>query len=174
MRATGEPGSARRRPAGGCQGARGAVARQNLVSAQASAGPKPQQARRRSGEQGDRPQPREGRGEADGPWPARREVEGEPPGTAGEPPGDGEQAPAEGLGGDDPGPGAEAGGPAGEVVGHHLDRQPGAVGGEPARRQVLRPTPYLRSRIAFSISAWRRWSASRARASPCRSVMKGW
>ena len=24
----------------------------------------------------------------------------------------------------------------------------------------LRPTPYLRSRMAFSISAWRRWSAS--------------
>ena len=25
------------------------------------------------------------------------------------------------------------------------------------------PTPYLRSRIAFSISAWRRWSANLAR-----------
>ena len=28
------------------------------------------------------------------------------------------------------------------------------------------PTPYLRSRMAFSISAWRRWSASSARVSP--------
>ena len=28
------------------------------------------------------------------------------------------------------------------------------------------PTPYLRSRIAFSISAWRRWSASSSRVSP--------
>ena len=36
----------------------------------------------------------------------------------------------------------------------------------------LRPTPYLRSRMAFSISAWRRWSASRSRVSPSRSVMK--
>ena len=34
------------------------------------------------------------------------------------------------------------------------------------------PTPYFRSRMAFSISAWRRWSASGARVSPSRSVMK--
>ena len=34
------------------------------------------------------------------------------------------------------------------------------------------PTPYLRSRMAFSISAWRRWSASSARVSPSRSVMQ--
>ena len=33
------------------------------------------------------------------------------------------------------------------------------------------PTPYLRSRMAFSISAWRRWSASSSRVSPSRSVM---
>ena len=36
----------------------------------------------------------------------------------------------------------------------------------------LRPTPCLRSRMAFSISAWRRWSASSSRVSPSRSVMK--
>ena len=34
------------------------------------------------------------------------------------------------------------------------------------------PTPYLRSRMAFSISAWRRWSASGSRVAPSRSVMK--
>ena len=34
----------------------------------------------------------------------------------------------------------------------------------------FRPTPYL-SRMAFSISAWRRWSASSSRVSPSRSVM---
>ena len=34
------------------------------------------------------------------------------------------------------------------------------------------PTPYLRSRMAFSISAWRRWSASSSSNSPSRSVMK--
>ena len=36
----------------------------------------------------------------------------------------------------------------------------------------LRPTPCLRSRMAFSTSAWRRWSASSSRVSPSRSVMK--
>ena len=36
----------------------------------------------------------------------------------------------------------------------------------------LSPTPYFRSRMAFSISAWRRWSASRSSVSPSRSVMK--
>ena len=36
------------------------------------------------------------------------------------------------------------------------------------------PTPYFRSRIAFSISAWRRWSASSSSISPARSLMKAW
>ena len=36
----------------------------------------------------------------------------------------------------------------------------------------LSPTPYLRSRMVFSISAWRRWSASSSSISPSRSVMK--
>ena len=34
--------------------------------------------------------------------------------------------------------------------------------------------PYFRSRIAFSISAWRRWSASSSSSAPSRSVMKAW
>ena len=37
---------------------------------------------------------------------------------------------------------------------------------------LFSPTPYLRSRMAFSTSAWRRWSASSSRVSPSRSVMK--
>ena len=36
----------------------------------------------------------------------------------------------------------------------------------------LRPTRCLRSRMAFSISAWRRWSVSSSSVSPSRSVMK--
>ena len=36
------------------------------------------------------------------------------------------------------------------------------------------PTPYLRSRMAFSISAWRRWSASSSSVSSSRSVIKPW
>ena len=60
-------------------------------------------------------------------------------------------------------------GPAGQVVGHRLDGQPGAVGGEAARGEIwFSPTPYLRSRMAFSISAWRRWSASSSSNSPSR------
>ena len=37
----------------------------------------------------------------------------------------------------------------------------------------LSPTPYLRSRMAFSISAWRRWSASSSRVSPLIGVGMG-
>ena len=43
-----------------------------------------------------------------------------------------------------------------QVVGHRLDGQPGAVGGDAARGEMVQPEPYLRSRMAFSISAWRR------------------
>ena len=43
--------------------------------------------------------------------------------------------------------------PACQVVGDHLHRQPGAVGGEASPRgDRFNPTPYLRSRMAFSIS----------------------
>ena len=38
----------------------------------------------------------------------------------------------------------------------------------------LSPTPYLRSRIAFSTSACRRWSASSSSSAPARSLMKAW
>ena len=34
----------------------------------------------------------------------------------------------------------------------------------------LRPMPYFRSRMVFSISAWRRWSASSSRVSPLTGV----
>ena len=44
--------------------------------------------------------------------------------------------------------------------------------GRPLDAGAACPTPYFRSRMAFSISAWRRWSASGARVSPSRSVMK--
>ncbi len=44
----------------------------------------------------------------------------------------------------------------------------------PVRQLFGEPIPYFRSRIAFSTSAWRRWSASSSSRSPARSVMKGW
>ena len=46
------------------------------------------------------------------------------------------------------------------------------IGGVEPEGRWLRPTPCLRSRMAFSISAWRRWPASSSRVSPSRSVMK--
>ena len=45
-------------------------------------------------------------------------------------PAQGEDPPPEGLGGHDLLTQADAGRPAGQVVGHHLNRQPGAVGSE--------------------------------------------
>ncbi len=58
--------------------------------------------------------------------------------------------------------------PAGQVVGHH--RPPGAVGGEAAGRHVVQTDAVLESRMAFSISAWRR-GGLQSRVSPS-PVMK--
>ena len=57
--------------------------------------------------------------------------------------GQGEEPPPEGLGGHDLLTQADAGCPAGQVVGHHLYRQPGAVGGEAARGEVVQPDAVL-------------------------------
>ena len=99
-------------------------------------------------------------------------------GRAGEPSGEGEEAPPQGFGGQHLLAQTDARRPAGQVVSHRLHRQPSALrqaqdwrGKRPDGRW-FRPTPYLRSRMAFSISAWRRWSASSSRVSPSRSVMK--
>ena len=62
---------------------------------------------------------------------------------AGEPSGQGEEPSPEGLGGHDLLTQADAGGPAGQVVGHRLYRQPGAVGGEAARGEVVQPDAVL-------------------------------
>ena len=89
-----------------------------------------------------------------------------------EPSGQGEEPTPEGLGGHDLLTQTDARCPASEVVGHHLPRQPSPVGSESAGRQVVQPDAVLESRMAFSISAWRRWSASSSSVSPSRSVMK--
>ena len=56
---------------------------------------------------------------------------------AGEPSGQGEEAPPEGPGGYHLLAQTDAHGPAGQVMGHHLDGQPGAVGGEAARGEMV-------------------------------------
>ena len=64
-------------------------------------------------------------------------MKGEAAGLAGEASGQGEEAASEGLGGCHRFAQADARGPAGQVVGHDLDGQPGAVGGEASRWQVV-------------------------------------
>ena len=90
------------------------------------------------------------------PRPMLGKMQGKAARRAGDPSHQSEEPPPEGFGGRDPFTQADAGCPAGQVVRHHLYRQPGAVGGEAPRGHVFSPTPYLRSSIAFSISAWRR------------------
>ena len=46
------------------------------------------------------------------------------------------------------------------------------IGGEAARGEMVQPHAVLEVSDGFSISAWRRWSASSSRVSPSRSVMK--
>ena len=99
-------------------------------------------------------------------------MQGQPACRAGEPSGQGEEPPPEGLGGGYPLSQTDPRRPAARLWAIVLDGQPGAVGGEAARERWFSPTPYLRSRMAFSISAWRRWSASSSSNSPSRSVMK--
>ena len=55
----------------------------------------------------------------------------------GEPSGQGEEAPPEGLGGRHRLAQADARCPAGQIVGHDLDGQPGGVGGEAARGEIV-------------------------------------
>ena len=70
-------------------------------------------------------------------------MQGEAARRAGNPSGQGEEASSEGLGGHDLLTQADPRRPAGQVVGHHLYRQPSAVGGETAGRHVVQPDAVL-------------------------------
>ena len=104
--------------------------------------------------------------------PVSEKVQGEETRLAGEAPRQREEASPEGLGGCHRLAQTNAFCPAGEIVGDDLGGQACDVGGEAPRGGWLRPTPYFRSRMAFSISAWRRWSASKSRVLPPLLVMK--
>ena len=67
------------------------------------------------------------------PGPTLGKMQSEAARRAGEPSGQGEEASPEGLGGHHLLTQTDARCPASQVVGHHLDRQPGGVGGEAAR-----------------------------------------
>ena len=70
-------------------------------------------------------------------------MQGEAACRAGEPSGQGEEPPPEGLGGHGPLAQTDPRRPAGQVVGHHLYRQPSAVGGEAAGRHVVQTDAVL-------------------------------
>ena len=106
------------------------------------------------------------------PGPVLGEMQGEAARLAGESSDQGEEASPEGLGGGHRFAQTDARCPVDQVMGDDLDSQPGGIGGETALWQVVEPHAIFQVAEAFSISAWRRWSASRSRVSLSRSVMK--
>ena len=94
-------------------------------------------------------QPGQGAAELLSPRPAIRKMQGQPACRAGEPSGQGEEPPPEGLGGGYPLSQTDPRRPAGQVVGHRLDGQPGAVGGEAARGEMVQPDAVLE--VAYGI-----------------------
>ena len=116
-------------------------------------------------------QPGEGAAELLLPRPAPGKMQGQTACRAGEPPGQGEEPPPEGLGGHYLLAQAEPRRPAGEVVRHHLYRQPGGVGGEAPRGEMVQPDAVLE--VAYRIlDLGVAAVVSSSRVSPYRSVMK--
>ena len=70
-------------------------------------------------------------------------MQGEAAGRAGEPSGEREEASPQGLGGYHLLTQTDARRPASQVVGHHLYGQPGGVGGETARGEMVEPHAVL-------------------------------
>ena len=114
------------------------------------------------------------------PGPAPGQMQGEAACRAGEPSGEGEEPSPQSLGGQQVLVQTDARCPAVQVMGHHPVSSTGrlctasqaALAAKRPEGRWFNPMPYLRSRMAFSISAWRRWSTSSSRVSPSRSVMK--
>ena len=94
-------------------------------------------------------QPGEGAAELLLPRPAPGKMQGQPACRAGEPSGQGEEPPPEGLGGHYQLTQAEPRRPAGQVMRHHLYRQPGGVGGEAPRGEMVQPDAVLE--VAYRI-----------------------
>ena len=90
-----------------------------------------------SGWEGNGSQSGQGAIELGFPGPALEKMQGEASRRAGEPSGESEEPPPEGLGGYQVLAQTDTGCPAGEVMRHHLDRQPGAVGGEAALGKMV-------------------------------------
>ena len=96
-----------------------------------------------SGWEWNRSQPCQGATELGFPGPALGQMQSEASRRAGEASGEGEEPPPEGLGGHHLLTQTDARGPASQVVGHHLHRQPGAVGWEAPRGEMVEPDAVL-------------------------------
>ena len=94
-------------------------------------------------------QPCQGAAELDFPGPALWQMQGEAARRAGNPSRQTEEPPPEGLGGHDLLTQTNPRRPAGQVVGHHLYRQPSAVGGEAARGEMVQPHAVLE--VAYGV-----------------------
>ena len=108
-----------------------------------------------SGRKWNRSQSGQGAAELGFPGPALWQMQSEAARRAGEPSGEREKPPSEGLGGHDLLAQTDSRRPAGQRAITCTASQEPLAAKRPEGRW-LRPTPYLRSRMVFSISAWRR------------------
>ena len=106
------------------------------------------------------------------PGPALGKIQSEAVGLAGEASGQGEEASPQGLGSGNRFAECDARLQRARLWAMTCTASQAALARKRPEGRWFRPTPYFRSRMAFSISAWRRWSASKARVSPSRSLMK--
>ena len=106
------------------------------------------------------------------PGPALGQMQSEAAGRAGEPSGHREEAPPEGPGGYHPLAQTDARCPAGDVVGHHLYRQPGGVGGEAARGEMVQPHTVLEVPDGILDLGVAAMAGLQFQGIPVRSVMK--
>ena len=125
-----------------------------------------------SGWEWNRSQPCQGATELGFPRPALWQMQGEAACRAGEPSHQGEEPSPKGLGGRDLLAQTDPRRPRARLWAITCTASQAPLAAKRPDGMWFRPTPYLRSRMAFSISAWRRWSASSSRVSPSRSVMK--
>ena len=102
-----------------------------------------------SGREWNGSQPGQGAAELLSPRPAIRKMQGQPACRAGEPVRPGRRTAAGGSCGGYPLSQTDPRRPAGQVVGHRLDGQPGAVGGEAARGEMVQPDAVLE--VAYGI-----------------------
>jgi hypothetical protein len=128
-----------------------------------------------SGRQRERAQAGQGGEEALGPRPARRQVQVAAPCGMGEAAGRGDEASADCLGHTRPWtPSPSAATQRSRLWARVASSAQAALARNTPDGQWQSPAPCLRSRMASSTTAWRRWSASNTTALPVRSVTKAW